>query len=60
VVLVADGDGFVPLAFKPKEELTLRNGKRKNTLRTPGSPETSVPSSPGRGQSPNVTAEFST
>ncbi|XP_034383938.1 WD repeat and coiled-coil-containing protein isoform X2 [Cyclopterus lumpus] len=60
VVLVADGDGFVPLTFKPKEELTVRNGKRKSTLRTPGSPETSVPSSPGPGQSPNMTADFST
>ncbi|XP_068433247.1 WD repeat and coiled-coil-containing protein [Clinocottus analis] len=60
VVLVSDADGFVPLAFKPKEELTVRNGKRKSTLRTPGSPETSVPSSPAPGQSPNTTTEFST
>ncbi|XP_030261314.1 WD repeat and coiled-coil-containing protein isoform X1 [Sparus aurata] len=46
VVLVADPDGFIPLTFKPKEELTVRNGKRKTNLRAPGSPETSCPSSP--------------
>ncbi|KAK9531812.1 hypothetical protein VZT92_011216 [Zoarces viviparus] len=57
VVLVADADGFVPLTFKPKEELTVRNGKRKTNLRTP---ESSVPSSPAPGQSPHTTAEFST
>ncbi|XP_031722033.1 WD repeat and coiled-coil-containing protein [Anarrhichthys ocellatus] len=57
VVLVADADGFVPLTFKPKEELTVRNGKRKINLRTP---ESSVPSSPAPGQSPHTIAEFST
>ncbi|XP_037837334.1 WD repeat and coiled-coil-containing protein [Kryptolebias marmoratus] len=46
IVLVADADGFVPLTFKPKEELVVRNGKRKTTLRTLGSPENSCPSSP--------------
>ncbi|KAM6905922.1 WD repeat and coiled-coil-containing protein [Lycodopsis pacificus] len=56
VVLVADADGFVPLTFKPKEELTVRNGKRKTNLRTP---ESSVPSSPAPGQSPHTAAEFS-
>ncbi|XP_058468799.1 WD repeat and coiled-coil-containing protein [Solea solea] len=55
IVLVADADGFVPLTFKPKEELTVRNGKRKTMLRTPGSPENSCPSSP----SPNTTTEAS-
>ncbi|TKS75909.1 WD repeat and coiled-coil-containing protein [Collichthys lucidus] len=29
IVLVADGDGFVPLTFKPKEELRVRNGKQE-------------------------------
>ncbi|KAG7460732.1 hypothetical protein MATL_G00201910 [Megalops atlanticus] len=29
IVLVADAEGFVPLTFKPKEELTVQNGKRK-------------------------------
>ncbi|XP_061756970.1 WD repeat and coiled-coil-containing protein isoform X2 [Nerophis ophidion] len=58
IVLVADADGFVPLTFKSKEELTIRNGKRKSTLRTP---ETSCPSSPAPSQIPNmVTAEAST
>ncbi|XP_077443169.1 WD repeat and coiled-coil-containing protein [Stigmatopora argus] len=46
IVLVADADGFVPLTFKSRDELTIRNGKRKSTLRTPGSPETSCPPSP--------------
>ncbi|XP_071334854.1 WD repeat and coiled-coil-containing protein [Trachinotus anak] len=59
IVLVADADGFVPLTFKPKEELTVRNGKRKSALRTPGSPDTSCPSSPAPGQNPNITAEAS-
>ncbi|XP_029281051.1 WD repeat and coiled-coil-containing protein [Cottoperca gobio] len=59
IVLVADADGFVPLTFKPKEELTVRNGKRKNTLRTPGSPENSVPSSPAPGQNPIISTDFS-
>lgn len=59
IVLVADADGFVPLTFKPKDELTVRNGKRKSTLRTPGSPENSCPSSPAPSQSPTTTAEAS-
>ncbi|XP_056151070.1 WD repeat and coiled-coil-containing protein [Lampris incognitus] len=61
IVLVADADGFVPLTFKPKEELTVRNGKRKTTLRTPGSPESSCPPSPvpstNTTTSPNTTTE---
>ncbi|KAM9356086.1 WD repeat and coiled-coil-containing protein [Pholidichthys leucotaenia] len=60
IVLVADADGFVPLTFKPKEELTVRNGKRKTALRAPGSPENSCPSSPAPSQSPNTTIEAST
>ncbi|XP_038583751.1 WD repeat and coiled-coil-containing protein [Micropterus salmoides] len=60
IVLVADADGFVPLTFKAKEELTVRNGKRKTNLRTPGSPENSCPSSPAPSQSPNTNTEPST
>ncbi|XP_039604300.1 WD repeat and coiled-coil-containing protein isoform X2 [Polypterus senegalus] len=30
IVLVSDGEGFVPLTFKPKDEITIRNGKAKN------------------------------
>ncbi|XP_023133504.1 WD repeat and coiled-coil-containing protein [Amphiprion ocellaris] len=60
IVLVADADGFVPLTFKPKDELTVRNGKRKSTLRTPGSPENSSPTSPAPSQNPNTTTEAST
>ncbi|XP_029588873.1 WD repeat and coiled-coil-containing protein [Salmo trutta] len=45
IVLVADAEGFVPLTFKPKEELTVRNGKRKSPIRSTGSPDT-CPSSP--------------
>ncbi|XP_028295585.1 WD repeat and coiled-coil-containing protein [Gouania willdenowi] len=59
IVLVADGDGFVPLTFKPKEELTVRNGKRKTTLRTPGSPENSCPSSPSPNPNLNPTTDAS-
>ncbi|XP_067098079.1 WD repeat and coiled-coil-containing protein [Osmerus mordax] len=56
VVLVADGEGFVPLAFKPKEELTVRNGKRKSPLRSPGTPEGSCPSSPVQRSTNNHTS----
>lgn len=56
IVLVADPDGFVPLTFKSKDELTVRNGKRKSTLRTPGSPDTSCPSSPAPNQSSHTEA----
>nr|XP_015803660.2 WD repeat and coiled-coil-containing protein [Nothobranchius furzeri] len=59
IVLVADADGFVPLTFKPKGELTVRNGKRKTTLRTPGSPDDSCPSSPAPCQSPTAPTEAS-
>ncbi|KAM6915224.1 WD repeat and coiled-coil-containing protein [Xenentodon cancila] len=59
IVLVADPDGFVPLAFKPKDELTVRNGKRKSPLRAPGSPENSCPSSPAPSQSPTTATETS-
>ncbi|KAM4528879.1 WD repeat and coiled-coil-containing protein [Fundulus diaphanus] len=60
IILVADADGFVPLTFKPKDELTVRNGKRKSALRALGSPENSCPSSPAPTQSPATTAEAST
>lgn len=50
IVLVADPDGFVPLTFRPKDELTVRNGKRKSTLKTPGSPDPAGSSSPTPGQ----------
>ncbi|CDQ87402.1 unnamed protein product [Oncorhynchus mykiss] len=53
IVLVADAEGFVPLTFKPKEELTVRNGKRKSPIRTPGSPD-SCPSSPVKSPSSPV------
>ncbi|MBN3312089.1 WDCP protein, partial [Atractosteus spatula] len=29
IVLVADGEGFVPLTFKHRDEITIRNGKSK-------------------------------
>ncbi|KAM4633174.1 WD repeat and coiled-coil-containing protein [Polymixia lowei] len=57
VVLVADADGFVPLTFKSKDELTVRNGKRKSTLRTPGSPDSSCPPSPVPSHGSNTTTE---
>lgn len=57
IVLVGDADGFVPLTFKPKEELTVRNGKRKTPLRTP---DTSCPSSPTPISNPNPSTETST
>ncbi|XP_071779469.1 WD repeat and coiled-coil-containing protein [Centroberyx gerrardi] len=60
IVLVADADGFVPLTFKAKEELTVRNGKRKTNLRTPGSPESSCPPSPAPVYSPTTTTSPNT
>ncbi|KAJ8270471.1 hypothetical protein GJAV_G00115160 [Gymnothorax javanicus] len=39
IVLVADGDGFVPLTFKSKEELKVRDGKQ-NLPRSPSNSET--------------------
>ncbi|KAJ8378808.1 hypothetical protein AAFF_G00236250 [Aldrovandia affinis] len=38
IVLVADAEGFVPLTFKPREELTVRSGKRNSPV-CPGSGE---------------------
>lgn len=59
IVLVADADGFVPLTFKSKEELTVRNGKRKTGLKTAGSPDLSCPPSPTPCQSANTATEAS-
>lgn len=53
IVLVADAEGFVPLTFKPKDELTVRNGKRKSPIRSTGSPDT-CPSSPVKSPSSPV------
>ncbi|XP_019712064.1 WD repeat and coiled-coil-containing protein [Hippocampus comes] len=60
IVLVADSDGFVPLTFNPRAELTVRNGKRKSTVRTPGSPEISCPSSPAPCHNPTSTTTTTT
>ncbi|KAM3860908.1 WD repeat and coiled-coil-containing protein [Diretmus argenteus] len=60
IVLVADADGFVPLTFKPKQELTVRNGKRKTTLRSTGSAEGSCPPSPGDSHSSNTSTSPNT
>ncbi|KAK0143643.1 WD repeat and coiled-coil-containing protein [Merluccius polli] len=46
IVLVADAGGFVPLTFKPRDELTVRNGRRKSPFLSPGSPETPSPPAP--------------
>ncbi|KAI1897751.1 hypothetical protein AGOR_G00086500 [Albula goreensis] len=45
IVLVADAEGFVPLTFKHKDELTVRNGKQK-LPRSPGSGNGLQPESP--------------
>ncbi|KPP75033.1 WD repeat-containing protein C2orf44-like [Scleropages formosus] len=47
IVLVADADGFVPLTFKPRDEVTLRNGKQKLSARTPCSADGFRSGSPG-------------
>ncbi|XP_023656369.1 WD repeat and coiled-coil-containing protein [Paramormyrops kingsleyae] len=39
IVLVADAYGFVPLTFKPKDKLTVRNGKPKSPAELPCSVE---------------------
>ncbi|KAJ3583063.1 hypothetical protein NHX12_034508 [Muraenolepis orangiensis] len=47
IVLVADAAGFVPLTFRPRDELTVRNGRRKTTsLLTPGTPPALAPGTP--------------
>ncbi|CAM9322230.1 unnamed protein product [Lampetra planeri] len=60
LVLVADADGFVPLTFKAKEELTVRNGKREK--RPYGLPAVRrPPAQPARppNQNPNTAADTS-
>ncbi|KAJ8009532.1 hypothetical protein DPEC_G00089850 [Dallia pectoralis] len=59
IVLVADAEGFVPLTFKHKEELTLRNCKRKSPIKTPGSPD-SRSSSPVKSPSSPLASNPST
>ncbi|CAL8315795.1 unnamed protein product [Merluccius merluccius] len=51
IVLVADAGGFVPLTFKPRDELMVRNGRRKSPFLSPGSPETPSPPAPIPGPS---------
>ncbi|XP_066560262.1 WD repeat and coiled-coil-containing protein [Amia ocellicauda] len=46
IVLVADGEGFVPLTFKPKDEITVRNGKSKPLPRSHFGADGSRPESP--------------
>nr|XP_055049647.1 WD repeat and coiled-coil-containing protein [Misgurnus anguillicaudatus] len=48
LVLVSDADGFVPLIFKHKDELTIRNAKRKSPI---GPPSDDLP--PESPQSPS-------
>lgn len=49
LVLVADADGFVPLMFKHKDELTIRSAKRKSPVRPPS----------GADELPNESPQFS-
>lgn len=51
LVLVADADGFVPLMFKHKDELTIRSAKRKSPVRPPSGADELPNESP---QSPNA------
>ncbi|XP_051500188.1 WD repeat and coiled-coil-containing protein-like isoform X1 [Myxocyprinus asiaticus] len=46
LVLVADADGFVPLTFNHKDELTIRNVKRKSPVRPPSGEDDLPPQSP--------------
>ncbi|KAL0967732.1 hypothetical protein UPYG_G00256170 [Umbra pygmaea] len=57
IVLVADAEGFVPLMFKPKEELTVRSGKRKSPFKNPGSPDSSPVRTPSSPLRPNPSTE---
>ncbi|CAL8313393.1 unnamed protein product [Lota lota] len=52
IVLVADASGFVPLTFKPRDEVTVRNGLRKTLPLTPGSPDTPSPPPPALALAP--------
>ncbi|KAK7151145.1 hypothetical protein R3I93_012167 [Phoxinus phoxinus] len=46
IVLVADADGFVPLTFKHKDELTIRNARRKSPARPLNGTDEFFPESP--------------
>ncbi|XP_067274151.1 WD repeat and coiled-coil-containing protein [Pseudorasbora parva] len=46
IVLVADADGFVPLTFKHKDELTVRSARRKSPVRPPSGADVFPPESP--------------
>ncbi|XP_026146092.1 WD repeat and coiled-coil-containing protein isoform X1 [Carassius auratus] len=46
IVLVADADGFVPLTFKHKDELTIRSARRKSPIRPPSCADVFLPESP--------------
>ncbi|TRY66133.1 hypothetical protein DNTS_029073 [Danionella cerebrum] len=46
IVLVADADGFVPLVFKHKDELTIRSARRKYPGKPPSVAEDFPPESP--------------
>ncbi|XP_056437749.1 WD repeat and coiled-coil-containing protein [Gadus chalcogrammus] len=52
IVLVADANGFIPLTFKSRDEVTVRNALRKTPLLSPGSPDTPGPTSPVLAPSP--------
>ncbi|KAA0708305.1 WD repeat and coiled-coil-containing protein [Triplophysa tibetana] len=51
LVLVADAEGFVPLMFKHKDELTIRSAKRKSPVRPPSGADELPSESP---QSPSA------
>lgn len=46
ITLVADADGFVPLTFKHKDELTIRSARRKSPARPPSGADDFPPESP--------------
>ncbi|MBN3283869.1 WDCP protein, partial [Polyodon spathula] len=46
IVLVADGEGFVPLTFKPKDEITVRDGRAKTVSLSSYSAKVSQSESP--------------
>ncbi|CAM4688088.1 hypothetical protein PO909_010205 [Leuciscus waleckii] len=46
IVLVADADGFVPLTFKHKDELTIRNARRKSPARPLNGTDEYLPDTP--------------
>lgn len=46
IVLVSDADGFVPLTFTHKDELTIRSARRKSPIRAPSCTDVFPPESP--------------